>query len=582
MQRPIYEVVKKLTDRGFEVYIKCTKTYFALLLSMGTAILTLLRAPARAHLLIGSGLILLLLLFGNGARANVPEKEFKAFVDEVEVLKKSDVKTAIQKVNDYQKEQLLSDDQTLQLHLFKVIASIRDQFNFNYPKLLREYLLEAKYLNNQKHIYISKRMLFIFYLFNQTGEASWLREGLRYFEEQQDTAQMAQTYSVFFLHHVQNRQYDSAKHYVDLVVKYLDFIAKKGELSKLLLVPCQYYGLYSDNDSLYNHYKSYALSQNFIGHPKDSLYLLHTDIYMHIKHAEWDAIPGMLKKAFRLCSDSSYHSAKQRYLFLNMQRYYYQTVDSLEKALEVAYEYQTLTEKMNANLYQGFTGDLMNGELLTSLEVNHLQDQQEKKALTMRMIIITVSAVLVLIALFVTWQARKKVLKQKVLQERQEKELLEMKLLNENLEREKMEQTLENSKKDVLLLTSNLKQKSQLLYELRDELKSVKQKSEVDKEIDGIISKVTASGTFSSDWDSIYERYVELNPNFFNELSKQGRNLSIGELKLCALISLNFSNEEISEIMHIESRSVVTKKHRLKKKLGLEKDHNLNEHLRAF
>lgn len=131
-------------------------------------------------------------------------------------------------------------------------------------------------------------------------------------------------------------------------------------------------------------------------------------------------------------------------------------------------------------------------------------------------------------------------------------------------------------------MSSGLKQKAQLLQELRKELKAVKSKVMWIRKLTTSLEKYLHRALFSSDWDSIYERYLELNPNFFNELSKQGKGLSIGELKLCALVSLNFSNEELSEIMHIKTRSVITKKNRLKKKLGLKKDENLNELLRSF
>ena len=195
---PIARIYKKVIKKATTAFFKSTKSVQSLnlvaLQNVESPIYDLMRKTTCKHLWLGMFSVLLLTLFGTRALAEVQEKEFETFINQVETLKKDDLVKAFDLVNEYQNSKELSDDQQLQLLLFKVKASIRDQFNFNYPKLLREYLLEAKYLNNQKHIYIAQRMLFIFHIFNQSGKTAWLRRGLRYFEEQQDTSQIAQTY----------------------------------------------------------------------------------------------------------------------------------------------------------------------------------------------------------------------------------------------------------------------------------------------------------------------------------------------------------------------------------------------------
>ena len=56
-------------------------------------------------------------------------------------------------------------------------------------------------------------------------------------------------------------------------------------------------------------------------------------------------------------------------------------------------------------------------------------------------------------------------------------------------------------------------------------------------------------------------------------------NISPSETKLAALLKLNFSSKEISNILGISTESVKTSRSRLRKKLGLTREDNLVDFL---
>lgn len=526
---------------------------------------------------------LLTLHFSIAEAAKPTNEQLKSLLAEVNILKRSDAKLAFEKVNAFEAEFDLTDEQVLELLHSKTRISIRDQFQFNYPKYLREYMLEAKRLENQKHIYISQRLLFIFHLFNESAKKNWVEKGMAYFEEKQDTTQMLMSYAVLYTHYMQKRQNDSGAFYALKIVDQLDYVKRTPEIINLLSIPSELYSTFQYNDSLFQHHKKIALDAGSIRHPKDSIHFLKNEISRAFYRNDLEAIPPIFETVYRLCPSNSYFDMRLKSQFLGIEKYYYQLVDSVEKALAVSNEYTKISQRLNIQFHQALMDDLMNGELLTSLEVSQQKDQEEKWRLRILVAGLLLSLGVALLVGIKILKDRKRLYRQKLLTHSKEQELLKMKLANEQLENERKQTEIESGKKDILVLSSGLKQKTQLLYDLKEQLKTANTSTDgTQKAVSDAILKISSSGSFSNDWDSIYAKYQELNPGFFKDLNKLGEGLSVGDLKLSALISLNFSNEEIAEVMHIETRSVVIKKHRLKKKLDLSKDDNLNEYLRRM
>lgn len=76
-------------------------------------------------------------------------------------------------------------------------------------------------------------------------------------------------------------------------------------------------------------------------------------------------------------------------------------------------------------------------------------------------------------------------------------------------------------------------------------------------------------------WESFNTRFVEQNGDFYERLQKKVPNLTPAELKLCALIKLNFSGKEMAYLLGMTMNSLHVARHRLRKKLKLERETNL-------
>jgi DNA-binding CsgD family transcriptional regulator len=121
----------------------------------------------------------------------------------------------------------------------------------------------------------------------------------------------------------------------------------------------------------------------------------------------------------------------------------------------------------------------------------------------------------------------------------------------------------------IVVLLKNQKKKDLLIVQKQQEADQLKRK--LDNAIEDIVQlAITANPSFII-------RFRENYSEFYNNLVTQYPNLTLNDLKFCALIKLNFSNKEIAQYGNMSIRTVESKKYRLRKKLNLDMDINLNK-----
>jgi len=84
------------------------------------------------------------------------------------------------------------------------------------------------------------------------------------------------------------------------------------------------------------------------------------------------------------------------------------------------------------------------------------------------------------------------------------------------------------------------------------------------------------------DAQMIEEKINEINSGFLFNLSEKFPHLTENDKNLCALVRMNLSSKEIASIKNISERSVITARYRLRQKLNLDSDQNLNDFLKQL
>ncbi|WP_189360093.1 helix-turn-helix transcriptional regulator [Algibacter mikhailovii] len=117
--------------------------------------------------------------------------------------------------------------------------------------------------------------------------------------------------------------------------------------------------------------------------------------------------------------------------------------------------------------------------------------------------------------------------------------------------------------------TLRLIEKEEIIKKLIDFIKS----SNSEHQAKSLLKMI--EGRSESLWDAFNTRFKEQNVGFYERLQQKIPDLSGADLKLCALIKLNFSGKEMAYLLGISLGSVHVARHRLRKKMDLNRGVNL-------
>ncbi|MDW7690625.1 hypothetical protein R9C00_22300 [Flammeovirgaceae bacterium SG7u.111] len=82
-------------------------------------------------------------------------------------------------------------------------------------------------------------------------------------------------------------------------------------------------------------------------------------------------------------------------------------------------------------------------------------------------------------------------------------------------------------------------------------------------------------------WEEFEKRFVNIHEGFYKRLKENFPDLTVNDLKFCALIKLSLKGKEISRLLGITEASVHTARYRIRKKLHLESNASLEEFMKA-
>ncbi len=152
----------------------------------------------------------------------------------------------------------------------------------------------------------------------------------------------------------------------------------------------------------------------------------------------------------------------------------------------------------------------------------------------------------------------------------------EFSLKSRELEQKNSLELLELKNRELASSALRLIEKDKMLLDLKKHL-SDDQSSQDLAAIKGVIRGITVSN--NQNWEEFEARFVEVNDKFYRTLKDKHPDLTPGDLKLCALIKLNFNSKEMAGLLGIGVESVHTIRYRLRRKLGLTRKDNLTEYL---
>lgn len=155
----------------------------------------------------------------------------------------------------------------------------------------------------------------------------------------------------------------------------------------------------------------------------------------------------------------------------------------------------------------------------------------------------------------------------------------------ETLKSEKLENEILFKNKELAMSTMHLLQKSETLTAIRTEVEKIVSKikdQEAKKEVRKIISLLRDDDRVEDDWKNFSIHYDQANHNFLKRLKSEYPVLTPKDQKLCAYLRMNLTTKDIAPLLNISVRGVEIARYRLRKKINLDKEVNLNSYMMDY
>lgn len=226
--------------------------------------------------------------------------------------------------------------------------------------------------------------------------------------------------------------------------------------------------------------------------------------------------------------------------------------------------------------------------LLTKDKENQLLENRIlKNRQTTYIIVIVLILFLAIIIGYMIFLKRKKdqqIHRQKEIVHRKEKELAKSELEKSRLKEEELQQSVIYKSKQLSTHALHMMQKNTMLQEIQKSIKNLAKDAHIDDKPNYKRISLQLKQSLQSDKDwVVFKLYFEdVNRDFYKNLNKINPELSKNDYRTCALIKLNMSSKQMASVLNVALNSVKSSRYRLKKKLGLDVDADLEEFIRGL
>jgi DNA-binding CsgD family transcriptional regulator len=138
-------------------------------------------------------------------------------------------------------------------------------------------------------------------------------------------------------------------------------------------------------------------------------------------------------------------------------------------------------------------------------------------------------------------------------------------LLKRNKEKELAQQQLEFAEQELMTYTRQLKEKNDLLEQLRDERTG------------NIQTLLSATILTEDDWKKFRELFDKVHPGFFIRLKEKIPDLSTTDIRMLALTKLRLPLKEMASMLGVSYDAIKKARQRLRKKIDLPEEGDLEE-----
>jgi len=232
------------------------------------------------------------------------------------------------------------------------------------------------------------------------------------------------------------------------------------------------------------------------------------------------------------------------------------------------------TNKQIAEMQTKYEVEKKENELVISKKENQVAEYK-------KYILIISLVALSLIAVTLLSRQQIKIKKQKEAYEIKQ-QLIQADLERNKIEKRNLQTELLHEKERLNNFTNLMKEKTQLLEKMQEQLDQNATTKTEDETIKRLLTTVEEFIDPNKYWEEFITSFNLVHQDFFERLNATFPDLTRYELRLCALIKCDLGYKEIANVLHISPDSVKRSRNRLRKKLNLEEDENLTKFILGF
>jgi len=137
---------------------------------------------------------------------------------------------------------------------------------------------------------------------------------------------------------------------------------------------------------------------------------------------------------------------------------------------------------------------------------------------------------------------------------------------------------IESKNRELAISTMSIIKKNELLAKIKKKLK----KSSNTEDIKSAINLIDTNLNNNKDWKFFKQAFNNVDKDFLDKIKLEHPDLTPNDLRFCAYLRLNLSSKEIAPLLNISTKSVETKRYRLRKRLKLNHDDSLVNYILKF
>jgi tetratricopeptide (TPR) repeat protein len=241
--------------------------------------------------------------------------------------------------------------------------------------------------------------------------------------------------------------------------------------------------------------------------------------------------------------------------------------------------------KLNKLRESSYVDELQQAMTQSEIKLNLFDNKRKLVEKEIRLKIAKQQLILVsiigLLLVLVIWILYKRYKHSNVLSKHQENNYAqEIKI--ERLNSKQKENEIKTKRNELITKTMYIQQKNDLIGKFTKNLKyniSLLKNDKDRKQFLLMISSLDEMQNSEDNWIEFEKQFKETYPDYFSKLTQLYTNLTPVDLKMCSYLKMNMNTKDISILTGMTIRAIEIRRHRLRKKLNISKDKNLNSFL---